>query len=392
MQVRPVAYAFDSLEEVLSETETSAAVTHSHPEGVKGAQGAAPDLISESRSIGYTICYAGGACQMNDLDTIIKRGEAYFDEGLYARAIANYTRAIAAWADNSQLYTLRAKAYTAKAYEEAGRAPFDEDAYAKWAESLSRGGELGLALDDSLRAVALDPANADAYYGLGVILMDRRAWGGAIAAFDKCLVILPGDAEAMCWKAAIYDELGNVPAALEVLDGLLAAGAELPVAYHLRSQLRTLQEDYEGALTDASRAIELEPEGPEYYLQRAKVLSYLGEKPAGAEQLAKAVKDLSEALRLDPAFTEAYNWRSLAYLQAGDDRRELADLDALIALEPGHAEAYRRRYESRLASGDRGGAALDWLYYCQLEPGAVSEPPVEAAHVARSDFRKFSGN
>ena len=41
MRVRPVAYTFGSIGEVLSETEASAAVTHNHPEGVKGAQAAA---------------------------------------------------------------------------------------------------------------------------------------------------------------------------------------------------------------------------------------------------------------------------------------------------------------------------------------------------------------
>lgn len=329
---------------------------------------------------------------MNDLETIIKRGEAYFEEGLYARAIANYTKAIAAGRASAQLYTLRAKAYAAKAYEEAGRAPFDDEAYERWAEAISRGPGLRLALEDSLLAVALDPTDADAYYGLGVVLMDGRDWAGAIAAFDKCLALLPDDAEAMYWKAAVYDELGDAPAALEVLDGLLAADPGLPGAYQLRSQLRTLQEDYDGALADASKAIELEPQASEHYLQRGKVLSYLAEKPEGAARLPEAIKDLSEALKLNPAFAEAYNWRSLAYLQAGEDKLELADLDALLALEPAHAEAYRRRYECRLSCGDRGGAALDWLYYCRLKPGAVLEPPAEAARSARSDFRKFSGN
>lgn len=329
---------------------------------------------------------------MNDLNAIIKCGEAYFEEGLYARAIANYTKAIAAGGSSAQLYTLRAKAYAAKAYEEAGRAPFDEEAYERWAAAFSRGPGLRLALEDSLRAVTLDPSDADAYYGLGAILMDRREWTGAIAAFDKCLALLPDDAEAMYWKAAAYDELGDAPAALEVLDDLLAAYDGLSGAYQLRSQLLTLQEDYDGALADASMAIELEPKEPECYLQRGKVLFYLAGKPGGAARLAEAIKDISEALRLDPASAEAYNWRSLAYLQAGEDNLELADLDALLALEPGHAEGYRRRYECRLACGDRGGAALDWLYYCRLKPGAVSEPSAEAARSARSDFRKFSGN
>jgi len=38
MRVSPVGFAFSSLDEVLREAERSAAVTHNHPEGVKGAQ------------------------------------------------------------------------------------------------------------------------------------------------------------------------------------------------------------------------------------------------------------------------------------------------------------------------------------------------------------------
>ena len=41
MRVSPVGWAFDTLEETLAEAERSAAVTHDHPEGIKGAQAAA---------------------------------------------------------------------------------------------------------------------------------------------------------------------------------------------------------------------------------------------------------------------------------------------------------------------------------------------------------------
>ena len=41
MRVSAVGWAFDTLEEVLSEAERSAAVTHNHPEGIKGAQATA---------------------------------------------------------------------------------------------------------------------------------------------------------------------------------------------------------------------------------------------------------------------------------------------------------------------------------------------------------------
>ncbi|MDX2438019.1 MAG: ADP-ribosylglycohydrolase family protein [Acidobacteriota bacterium] len=41
MRVSPIGWAFDSLAEVLAEAERSAAVTHNHPEGIKGAQATA---------------------------------------------------------------------------------------------------------------------------------------------------------------------------------------------------------------------------------------------------------------------------------------------------------------------------------------------------------------
>jgi ADP-ribosylglycohydrolase len=45
MRVSPVGFAFDHVEEVLSEAERSAAVTHNHPEGIKGAQSTALAIL-----------------------------------------------------------------------------------------------------------------------------------------------------------------------------------------------------------------------------------------------------------------------------------------------------------------------------------------------------------
>jgi ADP-ribosylglycohydrolase len=45
MRVSPVGYAFSSLEVVLREAEKSAAVTHNHPEGIKGAQAVAAAIF-----------------------------------------------------------------------------------------------------------------------------------------------------------------------------------------------------------------------------------------------------------------------------------------------------------------------------------------------------------
>lgn len=45
MRVSPVGFAFDTVEEVMAEAAKSAAVTHNHPEGIKGAQAVALAIL-----------------------------------------------------------------------------------------------------------------------------------------------------------------------------------------------------------------------------------------------------------------------------------------------------------------------------------------------------------
>src|SRR5436190_6261597 len=49
MRVSPVAYAFETLDEVLAEAARSAEVTHNHPEGIRGAQAAAAAVFLARR-------------------------------------------------------------------------------------------------------------------------------------------------------------------------------------------------------------------------------------------------------------------------------------------------------------------------------------------------------
>lgn len=49
MRVSPVGFAFDTLEEVLEWSERSAAVTHDHPEGIRGAQAIAAAIYCARR-------------------------------------------------------------------------------------------------------------------------------------------------------------------------------------------------------------------------------------------------------------------------------------------------------------------------------------------------------
>lgn len=65
MRVSPVAWAFDAIETVLEAARRSAAVTHNHPEGIKGAQAIAHAIYLLRRGIGkYAV--------LEDISTVYK--------------------------------------------------------------------------------------------------------------------------------------------------------------------------------------------------------------------------------------------------------------------------------------------------------------------------------
>ena len=66
MRVSPVGYAFQTLEEVLAEAERSAAVTHDHPEGIKGA-----------KAVAAAIFLARTGCGKEDIAEYVERSFGY---------------------------------------------------------------------------------------------------------------------------------------------------------------------------------------------------------------------------------------------------------------------------------------------------------------------------
>jgi tetratricopeptide (TPR) repeat protein len=68
---------------------------------------------------------------------------------------------------------------------------------------------------------------------------------------------------------------------------------------------------------------------------------------------------LTEAIRLNPNLALAYNARGFVYYLTRDYTRGLADLDAAIKLNPAYLNAYQNRAKTRRASGDVKGAQED---------------------------------
>jgi predicted aspartyl protease/tetratricopeptide (TPR) repeat protein len=94
-----------------------------------------------------------------------------------------------------------------------------------------------------------------------------------------------------------------------------------------RGEASAARRDFEHALADLSKAVDLRPDEPEYWYQRAMVYRQSG-------QGALAAADLDKVITLNPNFLHAYLPRAEIRLHEKNVDAAIADLDAVDRLAP----------------------------------------------------------
>ena len=109
----------------------------------------------------------------------------------------------------------------------------------------------------------------------------------------------------------------------------------------------------EEAIAKYTKAIKLNPEMINAYLQRASIYSYL-------KQYNKAVEDYTVVIKSDNKQVWSYISRGSAYNKLEKYNKALADFNRAINLDPENLEAYNNRGWSKKFLGDKDGACKDW--------------------------------
>jgi len=128
------------------------------------------------------------------------------------------------------------------------------------------------------------------------------------------------------------------------------------------------QNDLEGAISEFSRAVELNPRYVEAFYFRAQCL-FLN------RDIDRALSDYDKVIELAPrapGVERIYNNRSVILISKGDLEKAFKDLDQAITLNPNYAEAYSNRGLIRFFRNDKTGAATDYEKSLALNPKSPS--------------------
>lgn len=259
------------------------------------------------------------------------RGWARQREGRRVEAIDDYTKAIELKPDDAESYNNRGAAYRdlgllQEALRDHDRAVELLDSPMTW---INRGitraaiGDHARAVEDFGRAIESAPDPAWPLVERG---KSRAAIGdpGAIDDFDRSIALDPKRAEAYFQRGILRGRAGDMKAAIDDFSAAIRHAPRVPEVHFYRAEAFLELNDLAAAAKDYSIVIDLRPDHAPSYHKRAM----LHGDPAAA------MRDASEAVRLDPANpTYAFD-RALLRIQAGDRAGAAADLEAALRNAP----------------------------------------------------------
>ncbi len=220
------------------------------------------------------------------------------------------------------------------------------------------------------------PSRLEAYCGRGAVIglavilgtltaSRNRDYRSEFAIWDDTLQKWPHSWRAYTNRAIGYGAQGEYDLAIADCNRAIEMMPERAEPYNNRAAAYAAKGNAGQALADYARALEINPRSGHAYAERGSLYSQLGEP-------ARAVEDFTRAIPLlyDP--TPALKGRAEAWYALGEYMRAIEDCQSALALNPRMAEAYAVRANARLALGDRDRAMADYTRAIELEPNLVT--------------------
>ena len=295
-------------------------------------------LVSDRRffavALGMSVALSSSAFALqrpaSEVENLKQQAHSALASGQWDAAIQDYEKAIALAPKDANLRVELGVVLT-----KTGRLP---DSIAMFQDALRLAphnleAELGLAqayravhnYEEARRilnlAIREHPKSAEPLAALGDFEIQQQTYDAAIGHLKASLALAPANVETRNLLAGAYRAKGDLTSALAELQKVLARDSKNVLAYFLRAEIYSDQNQDELALPDARKVVELQPQKPRGRILLAKILV---RTPQGSSK-EEAAKRCSEAVAaLEPV--EA--------AQAGAADERFGDLLSAVARVP----------------------------------------------------------
>jgi tetratricopeptide (TPR) repeat protein len=216
------------------------------------------------------------------------------------------------------------------------------------------------ALADYDAALAIDDKAANAYNNRGLVYYDQQKYHEAAVAFTKCILLQPKSPKFYEHRRLAYLKLGKTDEARSdearwkqlqrqhLVNLQIARQPANAIGYLARAEIAMEEVRAEDALVDFDRAIRLNPNLARAWYGRARA-RYAG------EEYELAISDCTKAIELEPV-QPVYSLRGDAYLKAGKIDQAIEDFHKAKRLDPVVAEAFLKKADELETLGQKDAA------------------------------------
>jgi len=213
------------------------------------------------------------------------------------------------------------------------------------------------------KAIELETNNFWAYLGRGGANLNIRQLQKAENDFNTALALATNTiflSSAYMNRGYYYSQTTNYEKAVDDYSKAIQLNPSFQMAYSYRAHVFYLQQCYDFSLIDYNMAIMLKPDDVE--AQYFKGDTYLAKL-----DYVKAIEAYGKALEIDTNYYWAYYRRAIAYSKIDDYPLSIKDLNRCIQLQPTNAEAFAGRGFAKSKMGDFKGAIEDSTKGVQLK-------------------------
>jgi tetratricopeptide (TPR) repeat protein len=235
----------------------------------------------------------------------------------------------------------------------------------------------------------------------------------AIPACDAWIRQQPKNAVAYCHRGEIYRFKSDYNRAISDFSRAIQLDPTYVLAYGRRGESHYGKHEYDLAMADYEKALKLDPQYWPAVVDRGRVYEEEGDVVRAFAEYDRAIKlapdsagsayvsrghlyelrgnhdrafaDFDQAIKIRPNHSMAYNNRGWVYEQRGDYDRAIADLDQAIKINPNFALAHRNRGLAYSNKGEYDQAIADLEEAIRLDPADPrARQDLERAEAARA--------
>ncbi|TRO56060.1 ATP-binding protein, partial [Streptomyces sp. IB201691-2A2] len=172
--------------------------------------------------------------------------------------------------------------------------------------------------------------------------------------------------EVTMWAQRLHGAAGEEGPGIAVVAALLAGSGQLSsegraFAYMLRGRDQRLAGQYEAALTDYNRSLEISPQVARAYCGRGVTYRLVN-------RYDQALADLSHAIEIDPQVAASFVERGFTYRIMSCHEKALADFNRAIEIDPEDTWAITVRGQTHSNMGHHDDALTDYNRAIEINP------------------------